>query len=767
MVNLIFKLFIAQNGPDERLVEYVRDALKNAQPLIDQRIVESKPRRRKALGTAGLAEYQKALSQVGANPIHDGHCKNCGQDPSVQVGENPFRDLQMIKKTVVKLGQEETLDVTFSNSVARFSEQLPKDVRADSLCMDDFKRMTLEDVDRMTMRAKLNFLNSLVIRLVDKHENDYQLLEERFGQSVSKCRTHGQYLAMQVLYLQQTMEAITDGLSRVSAIVIEHENFVIEERKSRLAGMFQQSETLYCCISQLYQGLKASINVVRDMTRSFVNDEDDDNFDVKYMFDSAVSFKQTLLQQSMQLESAIKLRLDEIRKGPSISAEGLVRKKYITGEDDDDDDPEKAALRRQLSQSNSDLIRRQSSMLRRDSGVSEEDVQKRLFVQQELLEAQSEAKIKEIEKKRDAIAKESTLLLEGLMRIAQEEIDIPPSLANPCFKFLQDQGSQLKRVLRERDTTNDQSQTFHRPFVMTEDAQNQSDEDSFPSVMAMQQELVSRGIGNAVKFGPAAVQLRRALLSGRDVLTKYSSNAVIFQEFSKILKLELAHLLNPRMRDQISMPNSEAELYRMDAIVNTQMTLTDFEDVEQRVGVQMKLEEAALLINMAKEGIEKPAKESKKKKPAAAEKQSPSTNVAGSVDIPISPRTAAMAAYPEQMMALISPDSILPLEDRIKRRLIEKNGQLLARLRAFHEEREKGFQTEQGQVHSSAMQTDPMVFPTAAPDATQQEIMVTSTDEPTEGKSSKKGKKGGGKRSASVTPSEGKRGTKPPLRPSR
>lgn len=701
LVNTIFKQFISQHGPDERLIETLALALSGAQAVIDKQLLEKRPRRSNtAMGAARLAEYQKILSQVHAQTVREGNCVNCGQDPVVRAGENPFIDLEMIKRPALKKREDTAPDMVFSRAIAVFSDSLPRDAVSEEITESQFTKMTVEQADLLSDRGKLYFLNNLVQRLLDTHEEDFQALEMRFAKSVEKSRTHGRYVTMQCLMLQQTLETISDGLSRIGAIVVEHENLVLQDRKARLNGFVAQSDTAYAMLTQLYQGMKATINTVRDMTRLYVTDDEQDVYDVKYMFSEAFTYKQHLMQQTLQLESAIKLRLDEIRCGPDISAEGLVPKKYLS--DDGDEDPEQAALRRQMSQAGADLLRRQSSLSRRGEGVSDEEVQHRLQAQQEMLEVAFEQKLKESEKKKDQIIREATLLMEGLVAHTQDYIEIPSSLGNPCFKFLHDRGSTLKRTLREFGGAASSINLgggggggggggSRRPFVLTEDVGLQSDEDQFPSMLAMQKDLLARGLTNGAKLGGPAVLLRKALTYAKEVLGKYSSNATIFSELSKIIKLELQNVMNPRTRDLVTVPQSESEMYSRDSVVNTELTFSDFAYVSSYVKHQVHLEDLVNLVNVAKE--EAAAAAAKAARRGANGRRS-DVKVKPSLDVPISPNTAALAARPDEMMGVISLESILPLETRVERLLLQRNAKLLHALHATQEDRCKETATD-------------------------------------------------------------------------
>lgn len=770
MVNTIFKQFIAQHGPDERLIDAVSEALAGAQAVIDKQLLEKRPKRSAtAMGAARLAEYQTILSQVHAQTIREGNCVNCGQDPVVRAGENPFIDLEMIKRPALKKREETAPDTIFGQAISVFSEQLPRDPASEEITEGQFSRMTIEQADALSGRGKLYFLNNLLQRIIDTHEDDYLALETRFARSVEKSRTHGRYVSMQCLLLQQTLETISDGLSRIGAIVVEHENLVIQERKARLNGFVSESDTAYAMLTQLYQGLKATINTVRDISRVYVTDDDPDNFDVKFMFEEAATYKQHLMQQTLQLESAIKLRLDEIRCGPDITAEGLVSKKYLSDEVEDDD-PEQAALRRQMSQAGADLLRRQSSLSRRGDGVSEDEVQNRLQAQQEMLEVAFDQKLKEAEKKKDQIIRESTLLLEGLLSHAQDYIEIPSSLGNPCFKFLHDRGSTLKRSMRELGggSAND-SQSFgtmsstspggggggggyRRPFVLTDDIAVQSDEDQFPTMLAMQKELLARGLTNGAKLGGPAVLLRKALTYAKEVLGKYSSNATIFSELSKIIKLELQNVMNPRTRDLITLPVSEEDMYKRDSVVNTELTFDDFGYTASYVKHQIHLEDLVTLVNVAKDEAAAAAAKANRR---GVQGRRVEHKVKPSIDIPISPNTAALAARPDEMMALISLESVLPIETRVERCLMERNAKLVHALRAPLEGRCKETNTEpppsKSNVHCEA---------NFVVESLKSGEGVDVDDEDAANKPKKKGKKGK-KESDSPLPSRGKAAGKP------
>lgn len=751
MVNLIFKLFIAQHGPDERLIDTISEALKNAPAAIEQCLIEKKPKRRKSvMGAERLAEYQKIYSQVADTVIKEGFCINCGQDPVVRAGDNPFIDLEMIKRPALSAkGDGEPLDVIFSKAVSRFTESLPRDAASEELTEQQFTRMSVEQADELADRGKFYFLNNLVQRLIDRHYEDHLALESRFHKAIDKVRTHGRWVTMQLFLAQQTMEAINDGLSRISAIVIEHENLAIEERKARLSGFISQSDTFGAMTLQLYQGLKATVNTVKDMTKPYINEEDPDKFDVRYMFEETASFKQFLFQQSMQLEAAITLRLEEIRKGPQQSAEGLVRRKYISHnedeDEDEDDDPEAAALRRQMSKEGQDLLKRQSMLGRAAGGASEEEIQKRLSAQQEIIEAAWDVKLKEAEKRKDQVIRECSQLLEGLMRHSQEYVDIPAPLANPCFKFLHDRGSQLKRVVREGSadpmTPNGAGPVgsggggssgsggggYMKAFVLTEEAGNQSDEDQFPSMLAMQQELLARGITGAVKLGGPAVLLRKALTYARDVLGKYSSNATIFSDLTKIMKIELQNVMNPRTRDLLPLPQSVGEMYSRDSVVNTELTFADFNYVASYVTYQTQLENLVALTNVAKE--ESIAQAAKLNKRGAMGRRMDAKVSSVPLDVPISPNTAALSARPEEMMALISPDSVLPLEQRIERRLLERNAKYIHAIRAPGEGRCKTIQTESRNAVDASYQTDPIFIQSIEEAARQQQRLAGDGDD--------------------------------------
>ena len=220
-----------------------------------------------------------------------------------------------------------------------------------------------------------------------------------------------------------------------------------------------------------------------------------------------------------------------------------------------------------------------------ESTAEEANIQ--LLRMKQALEHDWSQRLKDVEKRKEAAAKEATQLLLDVVRYTQERVPFPDDLAAPTFKFLVSRGINIRRAAPPKvpaavadssdhsETPSLNSSKSHMKsalpaMVPMETAGTQCEEEMLPSVLDMHTELAIRGVSNPGKLSTMACLLRKAMLAGRDAVARFASNATLFDDFSKILKMELTNVLHPRSRDMISLPGQlNDKMFVKDACVST------------------------------------------------------------------------------------------------------------------------------------------------------------------------------------------------------
>jgi hypothetical protein len=383
--------------------------------------------------------------------------------------------------------------------------------------------------------------------------------------------------------------------------------------------------------------------------------------------------------------------------------------------------------------------------------LSPQDVAEQMAHFREALEGQWAQKVRDAERKKELQVREGASHLYDLLHFAQEASPIPEDISRPCFRFLEAQGRRLKRTFkfaeggvppdnasqgsatpppeREGDMIRSPHSTdgskggfgptthhHHGGMPPGESVGVQSDEHEIPSVLDMHSELLARGFNAAGKLSVPAVLLRKALVCTRDSIGKLISNAALFDELSKLIKLEIGNVLHPRSRELITMSRSVEELFTRDSTTNTLLTKDHFNltdaDVQTVLAAARPLSSAQALLAIAMQrtaaqkaaaaAIAAPATAAATK---AAEPKASGKGAKGGKGKADKAAAAAAAAAAAEAAALPQPDLQAP--DYVSQATVMQGLVLREHMRQYYDERSKDCQTDAaltglGAVHRQA-----------------------------------------------------------------